>query len=104
MKSHAKRPTTPVERPETLRQEIVALLTGEILTAKDLSGQMGISEKDVLDHLEHVRTALQGELAVVPAQCLDCGFEFRKRERLKAPGKCPVCRGERITDPSFTIR
>jgi predicted Zn-ribbon and HTH transcriptional regulator len=28
---------------------------------------------------------------------------FRKRDRLKAPGRCPVCKGESISDPSFRV-
>jgi hypothetical protein len=32
-----------------------------------------------------------------------CGFIFRKRDRLKKPGRCPVCHGEHIQDPLFSI-
>jgi predicted Zn-ribbon and HTH transcriptional regulator len=104
MRSRAKQPTIPGKRQETLRHEIVALLSDESLTAKQISELVGIQEKDVLEHLEHIKIALHGELVVVPASCLGCGFSFRKRERLKGPGKCPVCRSERIAEPHFRLR
>ncbi|HJV65147.1 MAG TPA: transcriptional regulator [Geomonas sp.] len=73
------------------------------MTAREISGRVGIPEKEVLEHLEHIRAALHGALVVIPAECMGCGFLFRKRERLKGPGKCPVCRSERIAEPSFTV-
>lgn len=103
MKSRPKQPFIPARREDTVRQEIIALLSQETLTAKEISGQVGIAEKEVLEHLEHIRIALHGGLVVIPALCLGCGFSFKKRDRLKAPGRCPVCRSERIVDPSFSI-
>lgn len=103
MKSRAKEPAIPPDRHDTVRQEIITLLTGESLTAKEISGQVGIGEKEVLEHLEHIRIALHGALVVIPPLCLECGFSFRKRERLKKPGRCPVCRSERIVEPVFTV-
>lgn len=103
MRSRPKQPPTPADRPETLRQEIIADLQEETLSAREISGRVGISEKEVLEHLEHIRVALHGGLVVIPAECMACGFVFRKRERLKGPGRCPVCRSEHIAEPSFTI-
>jgi len=42
-------------------------------------------------------------LVVVPAQCERCGFAFRKRGRLKRPGKCPLCRSESVQEPLFSV-
>lgn len=103
MKSRPKQPFVPVDRGDTVRQEIIRILSSETLTAKEISGQVGIAEKEVLEHLEHIRIALHGGLVVTPALCLSCGFSFKKRERLKSPGRCPVCRSERIVDPSFSV-
>uniref|UniRef100_C6E480 Transcriptional regulator containing an HTH domain fused to a Zn-ribbon-like protein n=1 Tax=Geobacter sp. (strain M21) TaxID=443144 RepID=C6E480_GEOSM len=103
MRSRPKEPRVPQDRRETVRHEIISLLTGENMTARDISGQVGIGEKEVLEHLEHIRIALRSRLAVTPSACLECGFSFRKRERLGKPGRCPVCRSERIVDPSYTI-
>ena len=101
-----KKPFVPPERQDTLRHEIVALIRAETLSAHDLSARVHIPEKDVYDHLEHIRTALRtsgGRLLVTPPLCRKCGFEFTKRERLKKPGRCPVCQGEQIESPLFAI-
>ena len=103
MRSRQKQPSIPADRRDTLRHEIVSLLTGESLTAREISERVGIEEKEVLEHLEHIRIALHGKLINVPALCMGCGFSFRKRERLKGPGRCPVCRSERIAEPHFSI-
>jgi transcriptional regulator len=103
MRIRPKQPPTPVDRHETLRREIISLLTEETMTARDISQRVGISEREVLDHLEHIKAALRDRLQVTPPVCIGCGFIFRKRERLKAPGKCPVCRSEHISKPSYTV-
>jgi len=97
-------PQIPADRADTVRHEIVALLTAESLTAREISELVGIGEKDVLAHLEHVRIALHGGLVWEPALCMACGFSFHKRERLKGPGRCPVCKSEHIAEPRFSVR
>lgn len=80
-----------------------------MLTAREISQAVGIKEKDVLDHLPHIARSIaahEGEgsrFAVEPSQCLECGFVFRKRDRLKTPSKCPVCRSEEITETRFGV-
>lgn len=104
MKKKPRPPTIPVEKQTTFRREIIALLLTEPLSAREISARVHIPEKEVLDHLDHIRTAAHdgGEkLRLVPAACRTCGFEFRKRERLARPGRCPVCRGEQIREPRY---
>src|SRR4030067_245939 len=76
-------------------------------SAKDIPRAVGISEKDVSEHLSHIARSVtnKGDEAFVtePSRCLECGFVFRKRERLKTPSKCPVCRSEEITETTFGI-
>ncbi len=104
-------PKPPPERPATARATIRETLlatrdTGSSATARDLATAAGISEKDVAEHLEHLARSLPHEglkLAVVPAECLACGFVFRERERFTAPGACPECRSERVAPPSFRV-
>lgn len=103
MRSRPKQPSITADRHETLRHDIICVLRGESLTARELSERVGIEEKEVLDHLEHIKIALHGRLAVIPALCLACGFSFKKRERLKGPGRCPVCHSERIANPHFSV-
>ncbi len=104
MKNKPRPPTIPVEKQSTIRREIVELLRGEPLSAREISARVRIPEKEVLDHLEHIRTAAHDDgkkLRVVPAMCRKCGFEFHKRERLARPGRCPVCHGEQIREPRY---
>jgi hypothetical protein len=90
----------------TLRQSIMALLKDGEMTARDISQAVGIREKEVYDHLEHIaRSKLpEGRFLVTPARCRKCGFVFRKRDRLNPPGKCFLCKGESIVPPSFSIK
>jgi transcriptional regulator len=106
MKPRPKKPATPPERHDTLRHEIMAILRQGPRSARDISEEVRIPEKEVYGHLEHIRTSCHAEgrrLAVTPAVCLKCGFAFRKRERLRKPGRCPVCQGEHIEPPLFSF-
>lgn len=101
-----EKPFEPVDRKETLRRKIVSLLSEGALSARQISVRAGISEKEVYAHLPHVgKTVAQrgGRLIVAPAECRRCGFAFRKRERPARPGRCPVCRGESISEPRFSV-
>ncbi len=105
MKDRNKEERLPTVAHDTIRQQLISLLAEHTLSARELSARIRISEKEVYDHLEHVRmSGHRGfRLRVSAAQCRKCGFEFSKRERLKKPGKCPVCRSESIRDPQFSL-
>lgn len=95
------------ERRATLRQRLRGALEEETLSARELSGRLGIPEREVYGHLEHLRLSLQGagrELNILPPRCRKCGFLFRKREKLTKPGRCPRCRHTLIAEPLFFIR
>lgn len=82
---------------------------GMMLTAKDISKIVGLKEKEVLTHLPHVAKTVNSSkeasarFVVQPSECVSCGFVFKKRERLKTPSRCPVCRSEEITEMRFGI-
>lgn len=102
-----KEPLVPLERLETIRQKIVSLLEGQTLSVRDISIMARVSEKEAYEHLEHIQKGKRKNnhpLIVIPAECKRCGFVFRKRERLKKPGKCPVCHSESIREPLFSMR
>jgi hypothetical protein len=102
-----KEPFVPAERHETIRKEILSLLLDQTLSAKDISAEVHISEKDVYEHLEHIARSTHKtghHLTVIPAECLKCGFVFRKRERLNKPGRCPLCHEEKIQEPIFAMK
>ena len=93
-------------RGRTVRAELEAALRASPATAHQLSRSVRVPEKEVASHLSHLARSLQahGErLEVAPAACLGCGFEFKGRERLEKPGRCPRCRGTRIEPPVFSI-
>lgn len=100
-------PRGPSERGETAREALRRVLRESAGTAKELSAAVGIREKDVTEHLEHLRRSGEHrgeELVVEPASCIACGHVFRDRSRLTRPGACPRCRSTRIDPPVFSIR
>jgi predicted Zn-ribbon and HTH transcriptional regulator len=101
-----KGPPIPAERSATLRQQMMELLMQQPMTAREISMALGISEKQVFPHLEHIQQSLHRQnraLHITPPVCRHCGFAFTKRERLKKPGKCPACRCESIEEPIFSL-
>lgn len=96
----------PAERADTVREALRKALLRGPSTARDLSAEVGLREKDVAEHLAHlVRSASHRaeRLVVEPATCLACGYLFRERTRLTRPGACPACRSSRIDPPVFRI-
>jgi len=106
MKIKPKEPFILPEKHDTIRQEIISALMERALSVREISAEVRISEKEVVDHLEHIRIAVRkskGRLLIIPAECKKCGFKFKKRERLTKPGKCPICRNKYIQEPHFSI-
>lgn len=101
-----ERPSPLPDRKETARRKILDLLLAGPLSARQISSLAGISEKEVVGHVPHLRKTarrLGRRMTVTPAECRSCGFSFRKRERADRPSRCPVCRGESISPPLFAI-
>ncbi|HXY62086.1 MAG TPA: transcriptional regulator [Nitrospirota bacterium] len=106
MRDKPKEPFTPRETHDTVRQAILAELRKGMFSARDLSAAVGIPEREVYHHLEHIHRSIASSarrLVIMPAECKKCGFVFAKREKLNRPGKCPVCKGESIRGPRFGI-
>lgn len=106
MKEKPKEPVVPHDAHDTIRHEIIAELLLGPCSARELSPAVRIPEQEVYGHLEHIRKSILStgrRLVVIPAECRNCGFVFAKREKLKKPGKCPVCKGESIREPLFMI-
>ena len=96
----------PVKPMQTVRQKVIELLTYGEMDARELSRELGIKEKEVVEHLSHIiRTlAVQGKkLAIRPAECLLCGYVFEKRQRFTRPGRCPRCKKSHLQSPVFYI-
>ena len=94
------------ERKQTIRQEIIEHLEKYPMTVRDISQAVGISEKDVCHHLAFIEKTVrqQGKsIDVEPYGCLNCGFTFKDRRAFTKPGRCPECRGGRISPAEFRI-
>jgi hypothetical protein len=92
---------------ETIRRQIVDLLSNHPLTARELSQALGIREKEVFEHLPFVtRTvAARGrKLEALPFACMACGYVFRGRKRLDRPGRCPSCKSGHVEEPRYRVR
>ena len=85
----------------TIRQEIAEALEREPLGLREISQLFRIREKEALDHLGHI--AKSTGLKMDPAECQRCGFSFKKRTRLNAPSRCPLCKSESISPPRYQI-
>ena len=102
-------PEQPPPRPrtQTAREALREALLQGARTARELSVELSMQEREVLDHLGHLELSLarHGErLEVEPARCLQCRYEFADRMRLGKPGRCPRCKATRITVPRFQVR
>lgn len=97
-----KQPKEPPLRDKTLRKQIADIISDGWWGAKDISSSLGISEKEVYEHLLHI--AHNKGFLVEPPVCKRCGFVFKKRERLKKPSKCPICKGQWISEPLFSLK
>lgn len=91
---------------QTVRQKIIDLLNIQEMDARQLSGQLGIKEKEAIDHLNHIARSLAAKgkkLKIRPAECLTCGYVFEKRQRFTRPGRCPRCKKSHLQSPGFYI-
>jgi len=90
----------------TVRQKIISLLTGMEMSAREISGQVGISEKEVNEHLAHIARSVASQnkrMAMTPADCQTCGYVFENRKRFTRPGRCPRCKKSHVRSPRFRI-
>jgi transcriptional regulator len=89
----------------TVRQAMKELLTEEPRSSLELSQLLSCSEKEVLDHLVHLARAPGPgrRFHIIPARCRQCGFVFKKRDRLTRPSRCPLCHHQSISRPRFQL-
>jgi len=90
----------------TKRQQITALLEAEEMSARDISKAVSIEERDVYEHLVHIKRSLANTgkaLMVIPYECLVCGYIFKDRKRYQRPGRCPKCKQGHLQGALFHI-
>ena len=91
---------------QTIRQKIIDLLNLQEMDVRQLSGQVGIQEKEVIEHLSHIARSLAvkgKKLSIHLVECLLCGYRFEKRRRFTRPGRCPRCKKSHLQSPGFYI-
>ena len=91
---------------ETIRQQMIALLSDKEMDARELSQTMGIREKEVHDHLPHIARSVAAQkkkLTIQPVTCLACGYVFKERKRFTRPGRCPRCKKSHLDQPKYRI-
>ncbi|MEA2084998.1 MAG: ArsR family transcriptional regulator [Thermodesulfobacteriota bacterium] len=92
---------------QTIRRQIIELLQQGPMVVREISQEIGIMEKEVFGHLEHIRFSIKAagkKLNIDPAVCLDCNYSFKDRKRVKHPGRCPKCKSTHIRKPEYSIR
>jgi predicted Zn-ribbon and HTH transcriptional regulator len=96
----------PEARSQTIRHALEAALRDQPLSARELSQRVGIEERAVGQHLDHLERSLKSSgqrLEALPARCVACGFVFHKRERKARPSRCAQCKSERVEPARFFI-
>jgi predicted Zn-ribbon and HTH transcriptional regulator len=90
----------------TTRQRIADFLREETAEAGRLASEFEVTTAEALSHVEHVARSLDGtdeQLLAAPPECRDCGFE-EFDDLMNRPSRCPACRSEAVTEPTFTVR
>jgi predicted Zn-ribbon and HTH transcriptional regulator len=89
-----RRERSPAERSITVREALLRHLREGPRTAHELSGLVGIPEKQVADHLAHVARSLRRtaeRLRVQPPELPASGIPSVRARALSAPsGPCPA--------------
>ncbi len=84
---------------KTIRQAMMEILGKGPIDARGLSKRLRISEKEISAHMQHIEKTLRHtrmRLVIMPAECIACGYRFEARKKFTKPGRCPVCKKERI--------
>ncbi len=88
-----------------LCKDLIKRLQHHPATLHELSERQDEPVKDVEGDLQHLLKSLHHEpwrAVITPARCKKCDFVFNK-EKLHKPGKCPRCKGTRISEPRIAI-
>ncbi len=92
---------------QTIRQQIIELLSEREMSAREVSQTVRIREREVYEHLPHIARSLAAQrkkLIILPFQCLACGYVFEERKRFTRPGRCPRCKRAHLERPMYRIR
>lgn len=88
------------------RKDLIDLLLDRVLSANEISREVGVPVKEVETDLRHLQKSLRHseyEMVVTPAECRKCEFRFGP-DKLTKSSKCPECRSTWLRDPLIEIR
>jgi len=99
----------------TRREKIYDLLSQlrKPVTAEEIASMLGLRKgeaKSVETDLEFLMKSVKRRsggseiIEMIPARCSSCGYEFRERDKIKKPSRCPRCKSERIQGPWFFLK
>lgn len=93
------------EASETTRRRIADRLREQPMAAGALADEFDVRTDAALDHVRHVARSLEPTdetLLVAPPECETCGFDGFD-DPVNRPTRCPECKSEAVTEPTFTI-
>ena len=83
---------------------LIELLSKQAMTLRELAEWFHADTKELLLDLERVSQSVKpGKLIMDPSVCRNCGYVFKDREKRRRPSKCPECKGEKVSEPVFSI-
>lgn len=85
---------------------ILSLLNDHDRTAREISQAVGIREREVYEHLQHIAlsaSAQKRKLVVLPFSCMSCGYVFEQRRRFTRPSRCPRCKKTHLETPVYRL-
>ncbi len=94
-----------METSRTTRERMADRLREEPLTASALAREFDVTASDTLTHVRHIAQSLDAtdeELLVAPPECVECGFDGFD-DLLNRPSRCPECKSENVTEPTFRV-
>ena len=93
------------EASRTTRQRMADRLREEALTASELAREFDVQAATALSHVRHVARSLSDSgdhLLVAPPACRACGFDDFD-DPANRPSRCPECKSEDLTEPTFRV-
>ncbi len=91
---------------QTTRQRIADFLRETQADAGTLATEFQITTATALSHVDHIAQSLDDAdetLLAAPPECRDCGFDDFN-DLTNRPSRCPACKSEDVTQPTFTIQ
>jgi predicted Zn-ribbon and HTH transcriptional regulator len=91
---------------KTRRQQLLEILTERSWTVEQLVLPFEVSNKDILDDMEHLLSlpATRRRLIIEPAQDRQCNFRSNRRDRHSKPSRFPGGRNAWLTPPTFHLK